>query len=77
MMAFFSVLIVSFLIFLYELPPLVKKKQYKESIVFGCLQLIGSFLILLFFLDVPLPNPLDWIIFAIKPLSNLFNSVLT
>ncbi len=77
MVAFLTVFTISILIFFYELPPLVKKKLYKEGFVFAFFQLAGTVLILLFFLNVPLPNPLDWIIMFIKPYSNLIENLLT
>jgi hypothetical protein len=57
----------------YELPPLLKKKLKKESVIFCFLLSIGTFFTILIGFGVHLPNPLDWIIAFIKPIANFID----
>ncbi|MEH7094086.1 hypothetical protein [Neobacillus vireti] len=72
-----GILIISILISIYELRPLMKKKFYKEIVCFCFLLSSGTLLTILIALGVNIPNPLDWIITFIKPLTDLIDSLLT
>jgi hypothetical protein len=75
-MSSLGILIVSILMGFYELPSLIGKKLYKESFIFCCLLSTGTFVTMLLVLGVPIPNPLDWIIMFIRPLSNFIDYLL-
>ncbi|MBO1515439.1 hypothetical protein [Metabacillus bambusae] len=71
-----GILLVATLIIVLEVPPLLEKKQKKESWVFSLLLLFGVGLSIAESLDLNIPNPLDWIAIIYKPLSDLIMSLL-
>lgn len=76
MLSSLGFLIISAFIALYELSSLLTKKLYKESIAFCFLLFIGTLMGILFLLGIPLPNPSNWLITIIKPLTNMMNYLL-
>ncbi|MBM7585626.1 glucan phosphoethanolaminetransferase (alkaline phosphatase superfamily) [Bacillus pakistanensis] len=66
-----GILLVTILIFAFEVPPLWKKKKKKELIVFSFLLLFGTGLSIAKSLDIKIPNPLDFITFIYKPISDV------
>ncbi|GAW92421.1 hypothetical protein [Calderihabitans maritimus] len=65
------------LIALYEVPPLVKKKSWKELIAFALLMLMGVTMAVFQVLEIPFPNPNKAIEFVFKPVSQLVERMLT
>lgn len=57
-----------------ELPQLLKNKLMKELVVFTILLIIGITLSILLAFGVKLPNPVDLLIFLLKPLTNFIES---
>jgi hypothetical protein len=67
---------ISIIISLYEFPPLIRGKLYKEIGIFFSLLSIGSILSILLSFGVQFPNPSLWLINLFKPLSNLLENLL-
>ncbi|MDQ8735187.1 hypothetical protein [Paenibacillus sp. LHD-38] len=76
MLAIAGILTVSIAIAILEVPALRKKKWKKELWVFSVLLLIGAGLSIAQSLHVKIPNPLDWISFIYKPLSDSLTRLL-
>jgi hypothetical protein len=72
----FAILAFAILIAMFELPPMLKKKLIKESVTFCIILSIGAVLIILISFGIQLPNPINWIITLIQPLTNLFDFLL-
>lgn len=69
-----GIILLAILFAVVELPPLIKEKRMYPSILYISLMGIGSIVSVLYGLDLPLPNPLDTVIFLFEPLSTwLFN----
>lgn len=51
-----------------QVPPLIKKKQWRELAAFGVLFGIGTAISILQIIDVKLPNPADFIWKIFEPL---------
>lgn len=62
---------------LIEVPDLLEKKLKKELCFFLILLLLGMGLSVAVAMRVDLPNPLDWIFFIYKPLSDWIFRFLT
>lgn len=58
-----------------EIPKMLKNKQYRELAAFSVLLLLGTVLGVLKSLDVKLPNPTDWLIWAFSPFKELMKSL--
>ena len=71
-----GILLVVAAICLFEVPPLLKKQQKKELLVFSILLLFGVALSIFFAIDKAIPNPLDYITFIFKPLSEVISGFL-
>jgi len=71
-----GILLVAGTICLFEVPPLLKKQQKKELLVFSFLLLFGVALSIFFTISKSIPNPLDYITFIFKPLSEVISGVL-
>ena len=71
-----AILLVAGAIVLFEVPPLVKKKEKKELLVFTILLMIGVVLSIVFALGKPIPNPMDFITFIFRPLSEVYSQLL-
>jgi hypothetical protein len=72
----FGIIATGILISAIEIPPLLKKKQKKELIVFSILLLFAVALSIAESLRLPIPNPLDWITAIYKPISDFTYSLL-
>lgn len=59
-----------------ELPAMRRNKQYKEIAVFSVLTAASLAAGIALALQVKLPNPLDWIEAAMKPMSDAIYAVL-
>ncbi|QBP42860.1 hypothetical protein [Paenisporosarcina antarctica] len=68
-----AIVLVGGVIFIIKVPPLVKKKQKKEIVVFSSLLIIGVGLSITYAIGKTIPNPLDFITFMLKPLSDLIS----
>ncbi|MGJ7919896.1 hypothetical protein [Neobacillus sp. LXY-4] len=55
---------------------LLKKKMKKEIVVFIVLLIIGTLLNMTLYLGIKLPNPLDWVVKVIKPISDWLEKIL-
>ena len=66
-----SILAVGGIIIAIEVPSLLKQKEKKELWIFSILLLVAIGLSIAQSLRVTLPNPLDWIAYVYKPLSEL------
>lgn len=71
-----GILLVAGAICLFEVPPLLKKQQKKELLVFSTLLLFGVALSIFFTVSKSIPNPLDYITFIFKPLSEVISGFL-
>ena len=71
-----GILLVAGVIILFEVPPLLKQKQKKELFVFSILLIIGVVLSIVFTLGKTIPNPMDFITFIFKPLSDFITQLL-
>ena len=71
-----GILLVAVTICLFEVPPLLKKQQKKELLVFSILLLFGVALSIFFTISKSIPNPLDYITFIFKPFSEVISGVL-
>lgn len=76
MLSSLAIISIAVLITLYELPKMIKKKLKKESVTFCILLAIGTCFPVLMSFGVQIPNPLNWIILFIKPLTNMFGEFL-
>ncbi|GAB7388183.1 hypothetical protein BSNK01_20200 [Bacillaceae bacterium] len=71
-----AILAVSLIIALIEVPPLLKKRRGRELWVFSVLLLFGTGSAIAESLRVNIPNPIDWIIFVYKPISDFITAML-
>jgi hypothetical protein len=71
-----GILVVGALFALIEVPPLRRKKLKRELAAFFSLLLFGIGLSIAEALQLDIPNPLDWIQFVFKPLSELLMGML-
>ena len=76
MIASIGILVVTCLLALYEVPKLLKKKLFHECLVFMILLIIGFLLNIVIALRIPIPNPVDWIIHILQPVSQWIDSQL-
>jgi hypothetical protein len=70
-------LIVVAVIAAIEVPLMCKKKLIKEMWVFSFLLLLGTFFSLINALHISVSNPLGWMIFIYKPISDMVNAWLS
>lgn len=71
-----AILIIAGGIVMLEVPALLKKKEKKELTIFTILLTFGIVLSILFALGKHIPNPLDFITFILKPLSDLISQLV-
>lgn len=76
MLACVGIFFVSSLIALYEVPLMLKKQLLKECFVFSLLLITGTSLSMALVLQVPLPNPTDWMMMIFKPISDWIDDLL-
>lgn len=67
---------ISAVIALIEVPSLIRKSLKKELWVFSVLLVFGTGLSIAEVHELDIPNPLDWIAFVYKPLSDLIFGML-
>lgn len=60
-----------------EVPLMWRKKLIKELWVFSALLLLGAFFSLINALHISVSDPLGWMIFIYKPISDMVNAWLT
>lgn len=72
-----GVLLIVALIIAIEVPLMWRKKLIKELWVFSFLLLLGTFFSLINALHISVDNPLSWMIFIYKPVSDLVNAWLS
>ena len=65
------VLIFSVILCIVEIPKMLAGKLIRELWTFSILLLLGVAMTILKSLDVPLPNPSDWIAWVYSPVSNI------
>ncbi len=66
-----GILIIGAVIVISEVPPLLKRKLIKEVIIFSILLFLGILISILLSFGVAVPNPLDFLKYALKPLTNI------
>lgn len=66
-----AIVLVTVAIAAIEVPGLRRKKRTKELWVFTILLLLGAGLTIADSLQMPLPNPLNWITYVYRPLGEL------
>lgn len=71
------ILIVVAVIAAIEVPLMWRKKLIKEMWVFSFLLLLGTFFSLINALHISVSNPLGWMIFIYKPISDMVNALLS
>ncbi|MZQ82616.1 hypothetical protein GQF01_10885 [Paenibacillus sp. 5J-6] len=76
MLAVTAVIAVSIVIFWVEFLPLWRKKMLKEAWSFSLLLFCGVGLNVAHVLRLPLPNPLQAMVFIFKPVSEAMESLL-
>lgn len=76
MWSILGILLIAAMIMLIELPTLLQNKWKKELWMFSLLLGMGVGLSIAESLEAEIPNPVDWITIAYKPLSDAIFSVL-
>ncbi|MCK1991228.1 hypothetical protein GW626_12860 [Peribacillus muralis] len=61
----------------FEIPPLVKTKCWRETIVFSLLLVVGMTLSILIILNITIPTPMDWVTKLFSPFSSFMDSILS
>lgn len=64
-----SILVIAILIAWFEIPNLWRQKLWKELVGFLLVFISGVILNVLVELEIPLPNPFNWIIFLFNPIN--------
>jgi len=64
-----GILLIASVIVWIEVPPLLKKKQKKEIIVFSILLAIGIGMSMTMGFGISIPNPAEFLSFLLKPFS--------
>lgn len=71
------ILILALLVALYELPPLIKGRMWREIFTFLMLLALGVFLASTQALDIKIPNPVKGIEYIFSPVSEWVDKVLS
>lgn len=71
MLAIFAILITSSAIILIEFPYLLSKHNMKDIWIFSILLLFATGLGIAMAFQVKIPNPIDWISFIYRPVSDV------
>ncbi|MHA0857164.1 hypothetical protein [Paenibacillus sp. CMAA1364] len=71
MLSVAGIVFVIAIIIAIDVPPLIRKKLIRELWVFSILLLFGTILAISQALRFNIPNPLDWLTFVYKPVSDL------
>lgn len=72
-----GILLIGAIISLFEIPPLVKKKWWREIIVYFILLSVGMTLAILISKDVTIPTPIDLLTKIYSPITNFMEKVLS
>jgi hypothetical protein len=72
-----GILLIGAIISLIEVPPLVKKKWWREIIVYLILLSVGMTLAILISKDVTIPTPIDLLTKIYSPVTNFFEKILS
>ncbi|MCU6710770.1 hypothetical protein M6D81_18930 [Paenibacillus sp. J5C_2022] len=75
-MAIFGIVSAIALLAVIEVPFLWKKRMSKELTIYTGLMIFGMVLAIMKSMDLPLPNPLDWVAYIYGPASKLVDKVL-
>lgn len=75
-MAIFGIVAAVVLLAAMEVPFLWRKGRNKELWIYACLMVFGLAFALAKSIDLPLPNPTDWIATMYRPVSKLVNQIL-
>lgn len=62
---------------MYELPPLIKQRMWREICAFLMLLALGVFLSMAQALDINIPNPVQAIEYIFQPVSEWVDNVLS
>lgn len=77
MWAILGFLLVGVILSLLEIPPLLKKKWYREIVVYLLLLLTGLALSALLALNIAIPTPLNLLIKIYRPVTNFIEQILS
>jgi hypothetical protein len=77
MWAGFGIIVIGALISILEVPALMKKKNYKDSIIYLGLIFIGILSGILISLGITIPTPLSLIAKIYQPAGNLLEKILS
>ena len=72
MWSIIGILSIGIFVSLFEIPPLIKKKWWKEIIVYFLFLSAGLTLCILLSKNVTIPNPVDLIMTIYSPIISLF-----
>ena len=72
-----GILLIGAIISLFEIPPLVKKKWWREIIVYLILLSVGMTLAILISKNVTIPTPIDLLTKIYSPVTNFFEKILS
>jgi membrane protein YdbS with pleckstrin-like domain len=77
MLSVMVVLVIGIIIALFEVPPLLKKKMWRETISFLTLNIIGLTFCILLVKNFIVPSPLEWFIKIFDPMTELVDQLLS
>ncbi|QNK57306.1 hypothetical protein [Paenibacillus sp. PAMC21692] len=69
MLSIAAIVAISAMLFLFDFPRLRRDGQKRELWTFSLLLLFGTALGIVQSLNLPLPNPMEWIVAVFKPVS--------
>lgn len=72
-----GILAIGALISLFEVPPLVKKKLWKDIVIYFVFLTIGMVLSILMSRGVEIPTPLDWITKVYSPFIKIIEQLFS
>lgn len=76
MIGVFGILVVAAVITMIEMPALWKNGLRKEAWSYSVLLLLGIGISIALNLHLDVPNPLDWITYLYKPISEFLHGIL-
>ena len=71
-----AILVSSIFLGLYQIPILLEKKMSKESYVFIFLLVVGVLVNIALAMGIHLPNPMDYLVMLLKPISDRIELLL-
>lgn len=75
MWAIIGIFLTGATISLFEIPPLVKKKYWREIIVYTLLLSVGLTLAILLMLNITIPTPVDFLMNLYRPITSFFERI--